>query len=327
MQVSIFTSPGVTAAVDNNRSFCYLVEPNYLPKICPIFFNKAIYWATHFINNYIQHFSSTFLFLKGDKLPYLSVPQYGEFFIFLLPVFLAGLFALITQKIKYKWFIIMGLVITPIPAALVDDPQIVRASALLPFIVIVIALGINLLYQWVNKLRYSKLIISIITLTAILISVQYYIQYFIIYPKEYDLAAHPLPKNLSPYLKSVEDNYDEIYFSKLDPDPHMYLAFYQQIDPNWYRDNIKLPQEDSLGFSHATRLGKYTFGNQEIYDFICHPQEKKILFVSNPDNQVPTNEVFYNYSQVHAQVKVYDIEETIDYLKSKQFFENTCNID
>ena len=102
------------------------------------------------------------------------------------------------------------------------------------------------------------------------------------------------------------------------------IAFYKNLDPSWYQENIIRSEPDDFGFSHPIGLDKYEFGDNLIDQYICEKSDQKILFVSN-NIDIQSQFVFKDFSGVHKQAQMFDIDKTRDYLVNKKLKKNICN--
>lgn len=304
-QVSLFTNPGIAMTVDEKRSIGYLVEPNFLPKLTTIFFNKPSELLKDFASNYFSFLSPGFLFLQGDEKAYLANPGYGEFLWPLLPFYFIGLYFLLTYKSLDSLIIKVIYLVAVIPAALVEAPQIIRGSALMPLIGITLGLGMWQVYQWLKPIKGHKLIIGLFGFLTLFISLEYLIDYYYIYPAQYDNAAYPLDRRVAKFIQDRETKYDRIVIDTDFPDSYILLAFYNKFDPNWLQQNIIRYPTDSYGFSHPQQIGKYYFVYNPTLENWCHSEQMTQLVVARPTNkQIPTA-IIYNYVHVHPQAKIY----------------------
>ncbi|MBT4652003.1 MAG: phospholipid carrier-dependent glycosyltransferase [Candidatus Pacebacteria bacterium] len=325
-QVSIFSNDGVEATILEQHNFCFLSQPKFLPRICRVIYNKPFFYIKTFSKNYLSFLLPTFLFIEGDQLEYLNDPSFAEFYMFLIPFYLMGINYWVKKK-GYKADIIKySFLIAPIPSALVGDPQIVRGSALLLFVTLFSATGIYEVFRLIKK-KFYKYSFVVFTLLLTLISlVRFFISYSYIYPGKYENSFYQLSDKIALFMLEKESDYDLIYIDKNFPDAHILISFYNQIDPSWYQDNIVRPvSQDGFGFSHPTKLGKYEFGDELLDGFICNEEDdKKVLYVSN-HLEIPADWVFKDFSNVHTQVQVYDIDQTRDKLKKAKLFRNICH--
>jgi len=326
-QISMFSDEGINSTILEQHNFCFLSQPKFLPKVCRLIYNKPFLYVETFTKNYLTFIFPSFLFINGDKLEYLNNPGFGEFYLFLAPFYLIGVYEWF-KKTGYKANLIkICFLISPIPSALAGYPQIVRGSALLPFIILFISFGIFEVFSLIKN-RYFKIMFYLLIIFLLLISfIRFYVSYTYIYPGKYETAFYPLSDKLVAFLDNQESNYDMIYFDKNSfPDAHILISFYQKIDPLWYQENILRPiNKDGFGFSHPTKLGKYEFGENIVDNFICMTDDKrKILYITNNSQIIPQWNL-KDFSNVHIQTKIYDIDKTRDELRSSNKFLSICH--
>jgi len=326
-QISMFSDEGINSTILEQHNFCFLSQPKFLPKVCRLIYNKPFLYVETFTKNYLTFIFPSFLFINGDKLEYLNNPGFGEFYLFLVPFYLIGVYEWF-KKTGYKANLIkICFLISPIPSALAGYPQIVRGSALLPFIILFISFGIFEVFSLIKN-RYFKIMFYLLIIFLLLISfIRFYVSYTYIYPGKYETAFYPLSDKLVAFLDNQESNYDMIYFDKNSfPDAHILISFYQKIDPLWYQENILRPiNKDGFGFSHPTKLGKYEFGENIVDNFICMTDDKrKILYITNNSQIIPQWNL-KDFSNVHIQTKIYDIDKTRDELRSSNKFLSICH--
>ena len=90
-------------------------------------------------------------FITGEKdFKYMNVDDYGLFYSALIPLYLLGLlsfgYRLLNHKqTKLDLILLAGLIVAPLPAVLVGDPQKVRLTPLFPFIIFILVSGLQYL--------------------------------------------------------------------------------------------------------------------------------------------------------------------------------------
>ncbi|KAF0226307.1 MAG: Uncharacterized protein FD167_4873, partial [bacterium] len=101
--------------------------------------NKFQWWGGVMLKNYLQTFSSQFLFINGDLNARHAVQGAGEFYKFEGLFILLGLVFLLIRPLdrKIKIFLLLWLVLAPIPAAMTRDggSHATRLFFLLPVLV------------------------------------------------------------------------------------------------------------------------------------------------------------------------------------------------
>lgn len=329
-QVSVFNDEGIESKVVEQRNFCFLQNPNLLPKVCKVLFNKYGYLTEKVATNYLSFLLPSFLFLEGDKLEYLNDPDFAQFLLVMMPFYLIGLFKLATKKTPASLFVLAVFFISPLASALAGPPQIVRGSALLPIVAILIGLGFSACLDLIKKQQFKVVFVSTLTLILLVSFGQYFISYQYVYSARSENYIYPLDQRTVEYLNSKEQDFDTIYISNHFPDAHILLAFYQKIDPTYYQANITRPSSDNFGFSHPTKLGKYEFGDTPWHDLLCNNQNKTLFVTFNdelPKEWLVQNHIHYvkDFSGVHTQVQFIDLSKVKEYLSESKLFDKTCS--
>jgi 4-amino-4-deoxy-L-arabinose transferase-like glycosyltransferase len=321
--VSMFSDIGVDAEVNENRAFCFLQNPNYLPFVCKFLYNKPQVYTYRFVTNYFQVLSPQYLFLVGDEKEYLSNPDFGEFLLFLLPFYLAGLFYWFRKKGFEASIIKIGFLLSPIASALVGQAQIVRASPVVLFTAIFVATGISQIYSFFSK-KSHKLYFSLgLTLLTIFSLAVYTVDYWFIYPAKFDNVAYQLNPNIATEIYQNEAKYDKIIINDKFNDPYIFFAFYNKIDPTYLQNNITRSAPDKFNFEHPISLGKIERGNIDIQDELCRGTTRLAYLTERPD-ELPSQAVYKNYAGVHIQAVLYDVDELRQYLIDKKTLEKIC---
>ena len=326
-QISIFSSSGVVDSINDRRAFCYLTGPKILGYACKFVYNKPVAYLQVFTQAYFHSLSPDFLFLSGDQHAYLSNPRFGEFFAILIPFYLIGLFVLFRRQDELARLLIFLFFLAPIPGALSGEAQIVRLSPVIIPVMLMIALGIEASREWLAKQKTWKLlnysVHSVCLVIFAFLTFSLLISTYYIYPFKYDENFYRLSKSLVSFIKANRAEYDLIYVNDKFADAHILFAFYEKIDPAWYQTNIIRNSVDSYGFSHAQQLGKLTFGPQNPESFLCD-ESQKVLYVG--ENYLIGEHVtkFKNFSGVHVQAEVIDIQLWRHSLKSNKEFDKFC---
>ncbi len=100
--------------------------------------------ADRFVGNYIQYLSVPFLFTHGDSNLRQNIGFGGMLAIATAPALFVGL-AICLRRLREPLprFLVLGLLAAPVPAALTANgtPHALRANAMLPFLLLLMALG------------------------------------------------------------------------------------------------------------------------------------------------------------------------------------------
>lgn len=264
--------------------------------------NRPVYFATQLGKNYLSYFSPQFFYQTAGVQNQFAVPRKN---LFGLPVLFLAIIGLIASSSrlhdKSNQLIIAWLLISPIAAALtVDPPQALRPNPMIPAVIIFASLGfIWLINPFVSR-PFLKTAVTIGVLASILISFSRYINnYQTEYRLNYSQAWQYGYKQAIDYLKQHRDEYDRVFITKRLAEPHIFYAFYFQLNPQKLfpgNDNIRFKQSD---WFWTDRVGQVYFVNdwdiphqKTITNLHLESGQeinaKKSLLVTSPDH-LPSN--------------------------------------
>jgi len=198
-----------------------------------------------FLSLYFSYLFPRNMFILGDYGPRSSFPQLSTFFIWQFPFYLYGIYLLIKEKTlgTLRWYTILLLLISPIPAAVTRDPySTIRALPLVIPQTIIISIGLSdLIFRLKSSKIFIKLLLLGFSITVIFYSLGKLYSSVII---------------LNEYYRANEWNYgweetvNEI--KKLDPkypiivdnarsEPYIQILFYLKFNPLTYqKDNASI---------------------------------------------------------------------------------------
>lgn len=310
-QIGIFSDQGIDAYVQEQQNFCFKHIPS---RVCRIIWNKPTVITETIVRRYVASYAPSFLFLTGDKeLPYLNVSGYGQFYLILLPFFiLGGIYVVMTDTLdtKTKWMILLGLLISPLPAALAGDAQKVRLSAMVPFMIILITYGCEYLYKLMRTKKNTLLHLSMFAVVSIIFLFQtgsFLSDYFFVHVDKNDFAYDTHVMKLFEYLNKQ----DKRVTINIDPsfsDPIMYYAYTAKIDPTHYQKDTVYQQVEDSGFQHAISLDNMRVTNEDYRGKAC------TLFVTHRNLGLGKNAVrqtIQTTNGVHTLFFVYSLDAPI----------------
>lgn len=238
------------------------------------------------IKNYFLNFNPQWLFENRGEESH-KVPNFGVIYFWGAPFIIIGLIWMIRHiKNKQNQLLLFWLLVAPVPAALTTQaPHAIRTLQMLPLPQILISIGIIFVGHFLGLVinpkskRFFIIFVTIIVTLFILINViNFYLNYFIFFPREQSQSFQYALKEAISYVEKNENKYDKIIFSNKDNLYQSYMAFlfYTKYDPKLYQSQ---GGTISGGFEETHQFGKYEFRpinwNQEKRD-------GKNLFVGNP---------------------------------------------
>lgn len=278
-QVSITSDTGAITKNYQNRSESFLPKP-----IAKLVYNRPVLFFSDFTKNLFGYFTNEFLFMRGGVWgthTIYNIPSFGVLYIFEAPLFLFGLYFLFKKKDKVSYLLFLWLITAPIAAALTQGGgHPLRASPLIPVLQIITAIGIY------SVLNYKAVKPSLIFLYPVFLFL-YLSFYFGVYSQKYAEVWQYQYKEAVEYIKNIENNYDEILFTKWYGEPQIFLAYYKNIPPKDFQANreefLRYEKEGFpwLDMLEEYKLGKYTFKYIETKDI---KDTKNTLFVGQEDD-------------------------------------------
>ncbi|HOX96104.1 MAG TPA: glycosyltransferase family 39 protein [Candidatus Woesebacteria bacterium] len=225
--------------------------------------NQYLSYSLRFVKNYLSHFSPRFLFVAGDEIARSKVPEMGQSFLFLAPLFFLGIFWFLKMDSPEKRFVLFWFLVAPLAASMTfQSPHALRAQNMVIPLSIITAAGLSLALDFLGKLR-PKLIKPIF---VVLISIfglcslgRYLHMYYVHYPKELPFAWQYGFDQIAAYTKAHYDEYDHIVISDRYDQPYILMAFFLQYSPETLQKEMVMTPRDNFGFSTVRNMGKYEF--------------------------------------------------------------------
>jgi 4-amino-4-deoxy-L-arabinose transferase-like glycosyltransferase len=297
-QVGILADKGLVMAINQNRTFC----DDKLPKaICYGLWNKPLYLSKELFQRFAATYSPQFLFTTGDnQLRYQSVENFGQFYLILLPLLFLGivgtLFRVDEQYLRnnIRVFVLLGLLIAPISSILSGDPQMVRLSPLLPFLILAMVMGLQVIWQFLPRASWKKIIGGGLSVIIIFSSLPFLVNFYTIHTVKHDEVY----QSYLPELFEVLDSYPKqvsIYVRPFFSDPIMAYAYYRQIGPDHYQKNVNLGGAEGSGFQHAVGLDNFKVSEEPMLNLGCRAvkNNQEAYYVTNEEFKRPVIEYLH----------------------------------
>ncbi len=211
---------------------------------------------------YLSYLSPRYLFWLGDSGPRSSYPGLSVFYLWQLPLYLYGLYLLFNRKIpsKLKSFILLLLIISPIPASLTRDPfSTIRALPLVIPIILICSLSTADILERISSLILKSILITLVLFYSILklyssgyILNEYYRAPYWNYG--WEQVTDVIKQELDPKLPIIVDNARN--------EPYSQLLVFMKPDPAVYqRENFEVSNQDYysyMGRNTTKKIGNIT---------------------------------------------------------------------
>src|SRR3989338_4946553 len=229
LQINVFNQPEiknqVAQKVNIERTFTD-VPFNF----SELFHNKVLEFMYLIKSNYLEHFSMEFLFLKGDGNPRHNGAGLGELYIIEAIFLFLGVIYLSKTNFRVLKFLILWLLIAPIPTSLISGPHALRSSLMLSPLILLSGVGFYSLWEVlkVRKLMWLKGVVLVILLFEFIIFAERH--YFIsanLYNKFFSYSA----RAASEYAVMNKNNFDYILISDKIDSLEIGYPVYAKSDP------------------------------------------------------------------------------------------------
>ncbi len=259
--VSIFTSDVPLANIFEQTAGATNYAPVWLLRL---WYNKPHFYFREIFNQYISYFSADFLFMHWGEPRRYQIPFHGPFYIVEFPLMFLGILSALKQRRKELLYIILMLVVAPIPAMLTvqETPSTIRTFVMILPLAYFVALGLQQIAHRSHNPLKQVLVGGLVIAYAY--SVLYFFGQFAIQQKTYQ----PWHRNW-PYTQIAQkiENYSSntskvIVTSDLRP-LYAYILLSGQISPQ------SLQQEPFARFKNVYSLDKYVFDRSH-----CVPSSK-----------------------------------------------------
>ena len=265
-KVSLFNNEGLVSEINEYRN---QQNNSFISKV---FYNKAIYSIRIIGANYLNAFSSDFLFGMGDVTFRHSLHKVGNLFWIYCVFLIVGLiYFILNKKKKFGDYLMMGfLIISPIPSSLTMDGayHATRLFLMVFPLCYLSAIGLNKIFEFRKILGWLTIFVLILEFV--------YFQFY--YWKSYRLESwrwwHFGYKELIQTVDKEKDNYKNIFIENTYEPGLPRFLFWSKYNPKKifkFNDNDKKVINGFDGFCLDEKFcfvyyGKEIFNQKMIID-------------------------------------------------------------
>ncbi|KKR40687.1 MAG: Glycosyl transferase family 39 [Candidatus Woesebacteria bacterium GW2011_GWB1_40_12] len=207
------------------------------------------------------------------------------------PFILMGIYFLIKKKDPNLKILAPWLFLAFVPVAMTNDsiPNALRTLNATPVYQILTALGIYYSYKFIKSRKVFYLLIGLSALLFLLNLGVYLTNLFGYYPERYSKDWQYGNKEVVEYIKTNQDKYDLITYSRHYGEPHMFTLFYLNYDPARFQDSANLNRFETFDWVRVLQFDKYYFPDlgdtgTKYQDVVNINPGKKILFIGRPED-------------------------------------------
>lgn len=246
--------------------------------------NKFTFWGNMILRNYLQPFSSDFLFISGDPNPRHSIDNMGVLYkveVVTLAVGVVMFFAFFKDK-KTKIFLAFWILSGVIPATITRDGgnHATRLILILPPLVMLVSYGIAYLPKVVLWGYIGALVLNFFF---------YQHNYWVHNPTQSERWWHSGYEESVKYVKGVEKNYDKIVITTAAEPPWIFFAGYYEYNPSSWQKNFPIGNDVTVaGLGKVSHIDKFYFGSYSggLYEWGKEIDSKTLYMASEKEVKV-----------------------------------------
>ena len=272
-----------------------------------LFHSEELNTSRAILGRWFNHFSTRLLFFEGDwQNPRHSSPNHGMLLLSDLVFLAAGFVVLVRIKGKARLFILLWLILVPLPAALSrDQVHAVRALNLVIPLTMVSAIGLISILNYVSKFDRLRVASYAFIFTFYLLPFTLFLDsYFVhspVHNAKYWFYGY---KQAVEVITPIQNNYQNIVFQQSYDQPYIYFLFYQKYDPSKNQKQAKLTK-GGVDVGLVEKLDNISF---ESFSWPFPTDRKNTLVVGNPIG-IPPN-IHQNDYKIIKEIKYPDVFET-----------------
>ncbi len=231
-----------------------------------------------------NYYSARFLFFEGDWANARhGAPDVGVLLLADLPLLILGLLYLArSQNRNAKWFVLLWLLLAPLPAALSRDTiQGVRSLNLVIPLTLLSGCGVAFVFEAIRGRKFAILLLCYLAIYAI--NYVYFLdQYWVHYPLRSAKGWQYGYKQTIMKTSKEQNDYKQIVFQQSYNQPYIFFLFFQKYDPAKYQQvSKKTYQEGQFGdVGLVSGLDNITFRDATAGDL----HNKGTLIVFDPEH-------------------------------------------
>ncbi|MBX4205574.1 glycosyltransferase family 39 protein [Candidatus Microgenomates bacterium] len=290
--ISVFSDPTTEPEVGTARGLDAKARGEVGTGLNPTLLDKAIhnkftFWGGRVLNNYLQPFSSEFLFNSGDPNPRHTIHGMGVLYKVEFIALTLGLVLFFARKsidTKNKLFIGFWIMASVIPAAITRDGgnHATRLILLLIPLTILISYGLLEGLNLIKNKKYKTFALMSYVTVFVVCFFFYQHNYWVHNPTYSERWWHAGYKEAIQSVKQIDSKYDKVLVSSAGEPPWIFFAAWYQYDHSSWQKNFPIGNDIELsGIGKVSHIDKFYFGFPDggLYDW-GHTLDNKILFLA-----------------------------------------------
>ena len=217
-----------------------------------LFHSEPLNYKRGIMSRWFNHFSGRFLFFEGDwQNPRHSAPNHGMLLLSDIILLVIGFNSIIRKSNKFTYFILLWLLLAPLPAVLSrDQVHAIRSLNMVIPLTFLSSFGLIDIFGFNKNLSNNLKKFSFISFISILFvgSLVYYLDsYFIHLSKHNSKLWEYGYKQMVEIVTPIQKNYTTVKVQQSFAQPYIYFLFYQKYQPAIYQKKSKLVDSGLIG--------------------------------------------------------------------------------
>jgi len=249
--------------------------------------NKVTFWTERIVGNYLQAFSTEFLFVKGDLNLRHSIDGVGQFYWIEAVTLLMGVILFFTKykDRRAKLFLAFWILFGVVPSAITRDGgrHATRLILILPPLVFLTAFG---LVEGLSLIKFPLRKLAAIAYLGIwILEFGFYQHNFWIHnPWNAERWWHAGFKESILTIKEIDKDYDRIIISMAGEPAWIFFAGWYEYPPDKWHEGFPFKKQFVEGFGEISFIDKFFFGTPdadiEIYG-LARVIDSRTLYMAN----------------------------------------------
>lgn len=274
---------GLTSVLNDEIGFCWTGFPTLL---CKLSFNKPILVSSVYIKNYISHFSPEFLYTTGTPTQFGILPVRGLEYLIEILGFVYGIYSIGKGKKREGIFLLTLFLLAPLPDALTGAGHYSRATIMLPFLILIEAVGFVYFFSLLKRKIMLQKILTVLVVGIFLYSIYtFWVTYLTYFKIEYAMYSQYGYQQLVQNINTQKSVYDEIVVSSHlnDTKQYIYYLFFNVYNPTSFQKKTQvLYTQAPDGWMSINRIGTVVFTSSIPMKQQVLQEKRHILYISNP---------------------------------------------
>lgn len=312
-QTLLFTSDKVVKLYEHYENNCHSTAIELNAKatlLCRIQYNKLSRMALIGTDSLVKHLDPSVYFFSGDSEPVRNPTQTGLFYVFLFPLWMFGVIEVFKKFSKYQ-FIFVGYLVALLPSLVSGEPHATRLSIFIPFLILTIILG----YKRFEKLVTKRGAFIFVLILTIIFTPLHMVKY-----ASDTFAGHEINATFLSYARKtavlqheyIQQGYTVYADHDLYPEPHVYYAYYNQIDPRLTQSSLAAVYSESAGFTRPKQFGEKLFfeeGNSNAYDCTTKDTNPTVYMTNDKKEFINPTKIIKDNTNLYEFIYIYTSED------------------